>query len=138
MEIGDYGQAAVLWQQTEGIGLDESDTEEAVRSYLERNPGISAVAVDEDGQIIGTVLCGHEGRRGYLHHLAVARGHRRQGMARRLLDFCFARLAEAGIPRCTIFLYEENVEGEAFWRHNGWTLRHWKILQKDVGAAADP
>jgi ribosomal protein S18 acetylase RimI-like enzyme len=129
----DYPAALALWQSTEGVGLNESDTEPAISSFLERNPALSAVAIAPDGTLIGAVLCGHDGRRGYLHHLAVSRPHRRQGIARALLDHCFAALASHNIPKCNIFLYSDNRPGQAFWLHNGWQIRETlRLVQKSV------
>jgi len=133
MVIGDYEEVADLWKRTEGVGLNESDTEDAISVYLNRNPGMSAVAVNSEGKIIGDVLCGHDGRRGYLHHLAVTQEHRRQGIGTRLLDHCFGKLGEEGIPKCSIFIYSDNEEGKAFWLHNGWKQPGWEVFQKEVG-----
>lgn len=134
MQLADFDEVTALWQRTEGIGLNESDAEEATRRYLERNPELSAVAI-EDGRIVGAVLCGHDGRRGYLHHLAVAREHRNAGIATRMLRHCFDRLAEAHIPKCNIFLFDDNAEGAAFWLHAGWSKRgDLRVLQKMVVA----
>jgi putative acetyltransferase len=102
MDADDYPAVAELWRRTEGIGLNESDTNDAVAVYLRRNPGMSAVGQSQEGVILGAVLCGHDGRRGYLHHLAVDPAHRHQGIARRLLEWCFDRLHEAAVPKCNI------------------------------------
>ncbi len=134
MVAADYPRAVDLWQRTKGIGLNESDTESAIGAFLERNPELSALATTPTGDVIGVVLCGHDGRRGYLHHLAVARSHRGGGVARSLIEFCFARLADANIPKCNIFVYRENEDGVGFWRHNGWAEQTWKIFQKRVDA----
>jgi putative acetyltransferase len=128
----DTPRARELWERTEGIGLNESDTDAAIASFLARNPGLSAVATGADGELLGAVLCGHDGRRGFLHHLAVARAHRRTGLGRRLVEFCFAGLAAEGIPRCNVFVYEDNGEGTKFWLHNGWVEASWKTLQKRI------
>jgi ribosomal protein S18 acetylase RimI-like enzyme len=130
----DYAAARALWERTAGVGLNESDSEAAIASFLDRNPGQSAVATTANGELIGAVLCGHDGRRGYLHHLAVDETYRGQGGARNLIEFCFARLAADGIPRCNIFVYEENGEGTKFWLHNGWYEATWLTLQKRVEA----
>ena len=128
----DYHRARELWEQTEGMGLNEADTEAAIASYSDRNPGFSAVAAAHDGEVVGAVLCGHDGRRGFLDHLAIAPAHRGTGIGRGLVEFCFARLAAAGIPRCNVFVYEENGEGIRFFLHNGWYEASWKTLQKRV------
>lgn len=119
----DYDAAYALWRTSEGIGLNESDSREAIAMFLERNPRLSLVAVDNRGTIVGAVLCGHDGRRGYLHHLAVAVSHRRKGLGRTLVDSCLQRLKALGIPKCTIFLYADNAAGRAFWFKHGWAAR---------------
>jgi N-acetylglutamate synthase len=133
MKPADYAEVAELWRQSEGIGLSESDQEAPVARFLRRNPGMSCVACLADGQIIGAVLCGHDGRRGYLHHLAVAAPWRRRGIAGQLLRFCFDALAKAAIPKCNIFVFADNPSGKEFWLHNGWTARgDLHVLQKVV------
>lgn len=131
--IADYDAVYALWQQTEGIGLNESDTREAIAAFLERNPGLSAVACDTNNQIVGTILCGHDGRRGYLHHLAVARTHRKQGVGRALVDTSLERLAALKIQKCNLFLFANNTEGRTFWLHQGWSAREDIVLvQKEL------
>jgi putative acetyltransferase len=68
----DYERAVDFWSTTEGITLNESDTKEAVAAFLDRNPSVSAIATDSAGEVVGAVLCGHNGRAGSLYHLAVA------------------------------------------------------------------
>jgi putative acetyltransferase len=120
--LEDYDAAIILWRRTEGVGLNESDTRPAIAAHLRRNPRLSFVA-EKDGRIIGAVLCGHDGRRGYLHHLSVARRYRQRGIGRRLVCACFAGLRKAGIPKCNIFIYANNAAGMKFWKHTGWSLR---------------
>lgn len=131
MTSDDYAEAAALWRSTPGVGLNDADTPARLRDYLHRNPGLSFVA-REDGEIIGAVLCGHEGRRGYLHHLAVAPSHRRQGIGRELVRRSLAALASAGIEKCNLFLYADNAEGARFWMNDGWIERDWKVFSKDT------
>lgn len=121
--LNDYDAALALWRACEGIGLNESDSREAIGRFLERNPRLSLVAYDAQGLLAGAVLCGHDGRRGYLHHLAVAASQRRKGLGRALVERCLHRLKVAGIPKCTIFLYASNTEGRAFWLRQGWLTR---------------
>ncbi|HLX95447.1 MAG TPA: GNAT family N-acetyltransferase [Verrucomicrobiae bacterium] len=120
--ITDYDGVVALWRCTEGVGLNESDTRRAIAAYLRRNPRMSFVA-ERDGRIIGAVLCGHDGRRGYLHHLAVSKRHRQRGLGRQLADACLAKLRQAGIQRCNIFIFANNAAGMKFWAHIGWKLR---------------
>jgi N-acetylglutamate synthase len=133
MTIADFDEVIALWKNSEGVGLNESDTREAIALYLERNPGLSLIARDRRRKIIGAVLCGHDGRRGYLHHLAVAAEHRRQGIGQSLVDACLSKLSELGIQKCNIFLYADNAEGRVFWERHGWSERaDLRVLQKPV------
>ncbi|HEY8156595.1 MAG TPA: GNAT family N-acetyltransferase [Myxococcota bacterium] len=109
-----------------------SDAEHTIRELLAAD--LSAVAASAEGRLIGAVLCGHDGRRGTVHHLAVSRSYRRRGVAKRLLEHCLGRLEQARIPRCNVFLYDANEEGARFWVHNGWeAAATWKTLQRRVG-----
>lgn len=122
MTIDDFDEALTLWQVSSGVGLNEADTRQGIAQYLERNPGLSLVA-RHSNQMVGAVLCGHDGRRGYLHHLAVARSQQRQGIGRALVEACLVSLGRVGILRCNIFVREGNEQGRAFWRKLGWTTR---------------
>ncbi len=132
----DYGDAFALWQATEGIGLSLADSPQAIAAFLARNPGLSLVARDGE-RLAGTCLCGQDGRRGYLHHLAVAGAYRGRGLGRRLVESCLQRLAECGIDKCHAFLRADNGSGEAFWRAVGWTERtDIKMISKQTRGAA--
>ena len=134
MTIREYDGVSALWRNTVGIGLDDADTRETMAEYLERNPGLSFVARD-GGAIVGAVLCGHDGRRGYLHHLAVADSHRRQGIGRALVEKCISGLRAIGIPKCNIFVFAGNAEGKRFWKADGWIERSdLAFMQKLTGA----
>jgi ribosomal protein S18 acetylase RimI-like enzyme len=136
MTPADYDAVLALWQASEGIGLNESDTREAIAAYLVRNPGLSFVA-ETEGKIAGAVLCGHDGRRGYLHHLAVAKSHRRRGLGCALVDKCLARLRAQGITKCNIFLFANNAAGRAFWLREGWAPREdLVVVQKAISDCA--
>jgi putative acetyltransferase len=138
LTLSDYDAVYALWQKTEGMGLGDSDTREAIAAFLERNPGLSAVACAPDGRIVGTVLCGHDGRRGYLHHLAVVHAHRKQGIGKTLVDECLAKLAALKIQKVNLFLFASHTEGRTFWLRQGWTVRGdialvQKVLKADSG-----
>jgi len=118
-----YPQVHALWEATEGVGLhDDCDSPEGIQAYLGRNPGMSFVALDGEA-VVGAVLCGHDGRRGYLHHLAVAPSHRRRRIGRELTDACLAALRSLGIRKCHLFIFSDNSDGLAFWRAVGWSQR---------------
>jgi len=122
-----------LWQRTEGLGLDkDSDTKERIWIYLQRNPGLSFAAF-EKGKIIGAVLCGHDGRRGYLHHLTVAEAYRNKGLGKALVEKVISKLRMLGIRKCNIFVFANNVAGQEFWKRSGWVERtDLKIMSKVI------
>jgi putative acetyltransferase len=126
MTIDDYDRVLRLWSSSEGVAVGEDDSREKIAAYLSRNAGLS-VAAEEGGEIVGAILSGHDGRRGYLHHLAVAKKFRRQGLGRRLVDECLKRLAREKIPRCHIFVFIDNAEALRFWRAAGWEDRRKDI-----------
>lgn len=121
-ELHHYDAVLALWQSTEGLTLRDADSREAIERYLARNPGLSFVAFEAD-TLTGAVLCGHDGRRGYLHHLAVAPSHRRRGIGSALAERCLQALAEQGIFKCHVFVRADNPEARAFWQRAGWTIR---------------
>jgi putative acetyltransferase len=129
MKEEDFAEVLALWRSVEGVGLNESDTPEALAAYLARNPGLSLVARRE-GEVVAAVLCGHDGRRGYLHHVAVAAGHRRRGLGRRLVERCLKNLAALSIPRCSIFLQSRNAVGRTFWLDQGWNERSDLVIMQ--------
>lgn len=122
MAMKHYDQVVALWRTCEGIGLSEADCRDNVRNYLFRNPGLSYVAIDRM-RVVAAVLCGHDGRRGYLNHLAVHPDYRLQGLGRALAGKCLATLETIGIAKCHLFILRKNTEGARFWEHMGWTLR---------------
>lgn len=118
----DHAQARQFWERTEGIGPGAADEEQPILAFLRRNPGLSFVAADAD-RVVGTILVGHDGRRGLIHHLAVAETHRRQGLGSALLQAGLAALAAEGIRKCHLFVFADNRSGLAFWQAAGATLR---------------
>jgi N-acetylglutamate synthase len=121
-EIAAYEQVFSLWQRCEGVGLSSADSPEHIATYLERNPGMSFLAMDGEN-VIGAILSGHDGRRGYIHHLAVQDNYRRLGIGRQLVAHCAAALQKEGIQKCHLFIFHENQAGIAFWENIGWAFR---------------
>ena len=117
--IADYDAVIALWASAEGIEICEGDSRAEIAAYLERNPGLSRVA-EQDGRIVGAVLCGHDGRRGWIYHLVVASTHRGRRIARRLVDDCIEGLRKAEIKRAIILVAGDNPSGREFWVRNGW------------------
>jgi len=122
MSIDDYDLVIALMKQTPGVTFRDADFRESTARYLERNKGLSFVAV-VDGQIMGCIMAGHDGRRGYLQHLVVHPMHRKQGIAKSLIENCLLQLEQLGIHKFHIDVLNENQSGMAFWESQGWKLR---------------
>jgi len=117
-EAADYPAARALWERTGGVGLSSADEPAPIAAFLARNPGLSLVATDGE-RLIGTVLCGHDGRRGLIHHLVTDPIERRRGLATRLLRAALRGLADAGIGKCHLLVFRSNADGIGFWRGVG-------------------
>lgn len=115
MDIEDYDPVMGLWKSSDAIILSGADSRERIQKLLERNTGLSYVALVED-QIIGAVLCSHDGRMGYLTHLVVDKNHKRQGIGRQLVSRCLFALMGLGIHQCVLLMMKETEEAQQFWR----------------------
>ena len=122
MSIDDYQAAYDLWIEC-GNGLnDKDDSREGIDKYLKRNPNTSFVAVCE-GEVVGVILCGHDGRRGIIQHACVSPKHRREGIGGKLVELALAALKEEGINKVLLVAFKKNAGGNAFWESQGFTLR---------------
>jgi ribosomal protein S18 acetylase RimI-like enzyme len=122
MTIDDYDPVRALWEEMAGLEIASTDSREGIIRFLERNPGLSFVARDGE-RIVGAVLCGHDGRRGYIDQLAVKASHRRQGIGRSLVSRCVYNLMRIGIRKWHLFVFEDNAEAITFWSKLGWAKR---------------
>jgi ribosomal protein S18 acetylase RimI-like enzyme len=122
MNFEDYDQAIALWKTIEGMGLSSADTPDAIKGFLERNPD-SCFVIEEGEGIIATALCGNDGRRGYLYHVAVHPAQRGKGYGKLLVERCLNQLKEAEIGKCHLFVMADNEIGFDFWQRTGWIKR---------------
>ena len=133
LTIKNCEEVLTLWESSEGVGLDsDTDTKERIWIYLQRNPGLSFAAF-EKGKLIGAVLCGHDGRRGYLHHLTIAEAYRNKGIGTTLVGKAISKLRMLGIRKCNIFVFADNPGGQEFWKKSGWVERtDLKVMSKSI------
>lgn len=122
MTAEDYDEIFAMWQITTKRALSDADSRENIIRYLLRNPGMSQVAA-VDGEIVGTVLCGHDGRRGFIHHMAVKEDFRRHGIAAKMANKAIEALKADGIDKTHIFCYTNNNLGQSFWSALDWQKR---------------
>ena len=131
MTVADYDEVLALWNTCEGVRAHETPDEFA--RILDRNPGLCSV-IRRGNELAAAVLACHDGRRGYLYHLGVAKQFRRHGLGRLLVEYSLDRLRTEGINRCTIFVIRDNEAGEAFWNRIGWYERtDLGLMAKDLG-----
>ncbi|MBU3875360.1 GNAT family N-acetyltransferase [Faecalicatena sp. AGMB00832] len=123
MTIEDYDGVYALWMKIKGFGIRSiDDSREGVRRFLKRNPTTSVVAV-EDGKIVGSILCGHDGRRGCLYHVCVDEAYRRRGIGKAMVVMAMEALRKEEISKVSLIAFTKNDVGNAFWNTIGWTER---------------
>lgn len=122
MQLTDYDAVMALMRQTPGVSIRDADSLEATRRYLDRNPGLSFVAQVDD-VLVGCIMSGHDGRRGYLQHLLVLPAHRKQGIAAAMVEHCLAALEALGIVKSHVDVLKTNALAQAYWQQQGWTRR---------------
>jgi ribosomal protein S18 acetylase RimI-like enzyme len=120
MTEADYDAVRALWMTIRGFGIRAlDDSREDVVRFIRRNPTTSVVA-KADGRVIGSILCGSDGRQGALYHVCVAEEFRRQGIGTRMVGYCMQQLKALGINKVGLIAFTKNGGGNAFWKQIGW------------------
>ena len=123
MTIEDYDEVYHLWKKIRGFGIRSvDDSREGIARFLRRNPTTSVVAV-EDGRIVGSILCGHDGRRGCFYHVCVEEAYRRHGIGKAMVVRAMEALKAEEINKVCLIAFTQNDIGNAFWNRIGWTRR---------------
>ena len=123
MTIEDYEKVYQLWLSCAGMGLNNlDDSRNGIAKYLDRNPNTCFVAEKSD-EIIGAIIAGHDGRRGFIYHTAVNADHRNQGIATKLVDAAMAALKANGVNKVALVVFDRNEVGNEFWEKTGFTVR---------------
>jgi ribosomal protein S18 acetylase RimI-like enzyme len=123
MSTEDYAQVLALWSGTAGIGLNSyDDSEERLAVFLARNP-TTCFVWEEQGEVIGVILAGHDGRRGYIYHAAVRADQRARGIGTALLDTATDALKAQGIHKAGMLVMADNQAGNDYWQKRGWERR---------------
>lgn len=134
MTINDYDAVYALWLSCKGMGLNDLDDScEGIERFLKRNPETCFVA-ENDGVIVGAIMVGTDGRRGYIYHTAVSPDCRRQGIAKRLVDTVLEALKKLNINKAALVVFERNSDGNAFWESVGFTVRN-DIVYRNLALA---
>ena len=127
MRIDDYDAVIALWRRCDGVSLRDADSRAGIARYLERNPGLSFVAV-RGATLVGTIMAGHDGKRGYIQHLAVDADLRQQGIGGALVERSIAALGELGLLKTHVHVLQRNAGGRTFWANRGWIQREEIVM----------
>lgn len=123
MTIDDYDAVYALWTAETGVGLRSlDDSKGGIAKFLKRNPA-SCFAAEKDGQVVGSILCGHDGRRGYIYHAMVKQSLRGSGIGKALVKAGMDALKAEGIHKTALVVFKTNELGNNFWESIGFTLR---------------
>ena len=123
MSPDDYDKVYALWLTIRGVGLRSiDDSREGVERFLRRNPTTSVVA-EQNGRIVGAILCGHDGRTGFFYHVCVAEEYRNHGVGHRMAHYAMRALRAEGINKVSLVAFKSNQAGNEFWHNVGWTER---------------
>lgn len=123
MKIEDYEKVHNLWMEIHGFGIRSiDDSKEGVERFIRRNPATSMVA-EEDGRIVGSILCGHDGRRGCLYHVCVQENYRKHGIGQKMVAACLEELKKEKINKVNLIAFQKNDVGNHFWQGLGWSYR---------------
>ena len=124
MQIADYSDVYNLWLANKGMGLnDVDDSESGIVRFLDRNPDTCFVA-ERDGRLVGVIMAGNDGRRGFIYHTAVHPDYHRQGIGSALVSAALETLRSVGITKVALVVFERNQGGNAFWEKQGITVRN--------------
>lgn len=130
MEISDYAQVYNLWMNSPGMGFNDlDDSKEGIKKYLLRNPKTCFVA-EKENKIIGVILSGHDGRRGFIHHTSVEIHYQKQGIGQNLVNHALVALEEEGIHKVVLLVFKKNELGNSFWEGNGFGSRE-DVIYRD-------
>ena len=120
MTIADYEELFTMWKNTPNMGLRSlDDSKEGISRFLSRNPNTNFVAY-ENNKLVGAILSGHDGRRGYIYHTVVLPEYRGRGIASDLVEKAVEALQKEGITRVCLNVMETNEQGKRFWINKGW------------------
>ncbi|MCX4356945.1 MAG: GNAT family N-acetyltransferase [Oscillospiraceae bacterium] len=123
LTIADYDKVYALWLSCKGMGLNNlDDSRNGIERFLKRNPETCFVA-ENSGEVIGVIIAGNDGRRGYIYHIAVNSEYRRKGIAKALVNSALKALRDLGINKTALVVFERNADGNAFWESIGFTSR---------------
>lgn len=132
MTIYDYEKVYALWMSCKNMGFNDiDDSKEGISRFLERNPNTSFVAMEND-EMLGIILGGHDGRRGYIYHMSVAEKYRKKGIGSALVKKCLESFKNEKISKVALLVFKYNETGNAFWEKQGFIIRE-DVNYRNIG-----
>lgn len=123
MTIDDYQQVYDLWMACDGVGLNDiDDSRQGIERFLKRNPETCFVT-EEDGKVVGVIMAGHDGRRGFIYHAAVNPAYRRQKIGHNLVNRALEAIRNEGIAKVALVVFNDNDAANKFWEKQGFDMR---------------
>lgn len=124
MKLNDYSTVYQLWLMTSGMGLNDiDDSQQGIARILQRNPTLNFV-VEDNEQVIGVIIAGEDGQRGYIYHMAVHQDYRQQGIGQDLLESVLDEMRVLLITKVGFFIFQDNHIGNSFWQKMGFAVRN--------------
>jgi ribosomal protein S18 acetylase RimI-like enzyme len=118
--MADYDAVLALWQSAgPGVSIRPSDRREEIAKKLTRDPELFLVA-ECGGRLVGALMGAWDGRRGWLHHLAVDESVRRQGIGAALVQEVEGRIRARGCLKVNLLVYSANQGAREFYRSLGY------------------
>ncbi|MFV0465161.1 MAG: GNAT family N-acetyltransferase [Lachnospiraceae bacterium] len=123
MKEEDFTQVSSLWSRIQGLSIRSmDDSMEGILRFIRRNPNTSIVA-EIEGTIVGTILCGHDGREATLYHVCVQKEFRELGIGHQMVEASLTELRKEKVSKVKLVAFDHNEIGNQFWQHSGWSVR---------------
>ncbi len=123
MTMDDYAKVHELWMNIHKFGIRSiDDSKDGIQRFLTRNPDTSVVAVS-NGELIGSILCGHDGRTASFYHVCVKEEFRNQGVGKTMVMHCMKALEKEKVSKISLVAFKDNEVGNSFWKEEGWQKR---------------
>lgn len=122
MNSRDHGELVRLWSSFPGNAITGADSPKEFEAFLAKNGSFCFTACEDD-EVVGSVMAGSDGRRGYVYHLAVRADHQRKGFGGALMRRVEDALLKSGLEKIHLFIFSDN-PAIAFYEKSGWHVRN--------------
>ena len=125
-----YTEVIEIWR-TSGISVGSSDEKEEIKRVFRKNPNLFLIGLI-DRKVIGVVIGAFDGRRGYVHHLAVSPEFQNKGYGKQLMEELHKRFRNLNVQKVHLFIEKYNADVINFYKKLGWEIRDDLIMMSYV------